>query len=127
MNKGTTVDDNIRAIQLTESCGIATKALLMVNFPGEDEDTVQDTLQMVVSTRPTKVAVSAFVPMPGSDVYSNPTKYGIDWLSGDFSDYYIFRRDIAANPCFTTEELTVDRQQKLHDVLYNGVQEMGYI
>ena len=126
MNKGTTVADNIRAIELTMECGINAKALLMVNFPGETEDTAGDTLKFVEDTTPDKVAVSAFVPMPGCDVYNNPDKYGITWLSNDYSDYYIFRRDIAANPCFTTEYLTIAKQQELHDTLYNGILGLGY-
>jgi radical SAM superfamily enzyme YgiQ (UPF0313 family) len=124
MNKKTSVKDNIKAIQLTKKHGISTKAYFVVNFPGEDETTVRETLDFAQIAKPDKFLVSAFAPLPGSPIFHNPQKYGITWMSKDWSDYYLVGKDGSFKPCFRTSELTFEKQIYLHDLLYNGLKQI---
>ncbi|MGB9596145.1 MAG: hypothetical protein ACPL7B_07665, partial [Candidatus Poribacteria bacterium] len=54
----------------------------------------------------------------------HPEKYGITWMSNNWSDYYLVGKGGSFKPCFTTSELTVDRQIYLHDLLYNGLKQI---
>lgn len=121
MNKQASLEDNKLAIKLTKAYGIKAKAYFLVNFPGEDEKTVAETIRFVEETKPDKWLLSAFAPLPGSDTFNNPRKYGIKWLSPNWQDYYIVGKHGSFRPCFKTDDLGFQRQQYLHDMLYTGL------
>ncbi len=124
MNKKASVQENIRAIKLTKKYGITAKAYFVVNFPGEDEWTVHETLKFAEIARPDKYLVSAFAPLPGSPTFHYPEKYGIQWMSKNWSDYYLVGKDGSFKPCFRTSELTFAKQLYLHDMLHKGLDEI---
>lgn len=124
MNKATTVKANKQAIRITKRHGITTKAYFIVNFPGENEGTIKETLDFASETMPDKWLLSSFAPLPGSDTFHRPEKYGINWLSRNWEDYYLVGRDGGFQPCFTTEELTKRRQKMLHYMLREGLKEI---
>lgn len=124
MNKKASPEDNIRAIQLTKKHGMIAKAYFVVNFPGEDEATVQDTIRFAEKAQPDKFLVSAFAPLPGSPIFHHPEKYGIEWMSKNWSDYYLVGKDGSFKPCFRTAELTFEKQIFLHDLLYKELKQI---
>ena len=124
MHKQTTVEKNLEAIKWTKMSGIHAKAYFMVNFPGETEETVQETLTFAEETNPDKWLLSAFAPLPGSDVFNKPGKYGITSMSSDWSDYYLVGKGGKFKPCFTTKYLTHEKQIELHSMAYNGLKEI---
>lgn len=121
MDKRTTVEANRRAVLTAKECGLRVKAYLMVNFPGETESTVQETIRFVEETKPDEWLLSSFVPLPGSDTFNHPEKYGITWMSSNWGDYYLVGRGGKSPPCFTTAELSIEKQLYLHDLLYRGL------
>lgn len=120
MNKRTTVEANKKAILLTKETGMKAKAYFIVNFPGENEMSVSEALEFAEETKPDKWLLSSFAPLPGSDTFSNPGKYGITWMSPDWEDYYLVGKDGGFRPCFETEELSIEKQIHLHDILRKG-------
>jgi hypothetical protein len=42
-------------------------------------------------------------------------------MSRNWEDYYLVGKDGRFKPCFTTEELTMERQIYLHNLLYDGL------
>ena len=124
MHKQTTVEKNAEAIQLTQKSGMEAKAYFMVNFPGETEESVQETLEFAKRARPDKWLLSAFAPLPGSHVFNHPEKFGITHMSENWGDYYLVGRDGKFHPCFTTKYLTFEKQMELHDMMYNGLKEI---
>jgi anaerobic magnesium-protoporphyrin IX monomethyl ester cyclase len=121
MNKNLTVEQAEYAIKLIKDFGIKVKVYLMVNFPGETEETVEETIKFVERTRPDSVFVSSFVPLPGSDTYANPLKYGIIWMSKNWSDYYTVGKYRSFGHCFLTKELSFPQQERLYNLLLKGV------
>jgi len=121
MNKQTSVEKNKRAIRETKRFGMKTKAYFIVNFPGETEETVEETLRFVKETRPDKWLVSSFAPLPGSDTFRNPGQYGITWMSSNWEDYRLVGKDGTFRPCFETKELSGEKQITLHHLLSCGL------
>ena len=124
MNKQTTVESNRKAIQVAKENGVRTKAYLIVNFPGEAEETVDKTLRFLEGTKPEKWLLSSFAPLPGSAAFQNPSKLGITWISPRWEDYYLVGKNGGFQPCFTTKELTFEKQVTLHRRMYHALQEI---
>ena len=74
--KGTKVDVNTRAIKNLQKYGIGAKAFLIVGLPGETAETVKETARWIEDAKPDDVAVSVFQPLPGSDIFNNPKRWG---------------------------------------------------
>ena len=126
MNKRVTKEQLEDTIRIVKTAGVQTKAYLVLNFPGESEETIQETLEFLEKTRPDKVLVSHFAPLPGSYVWNHPHEFGIDWLSSDWADYYLIGRDGQAPLVFTTKELTNAKQQEHRALFKDGLRGLGY-
>lgn len=124
MNKQTTVEANRKAILVAKENNIKTKAYFIVNFPGEDDSTVEETLEFARQVKPDKWLLSSFAPLPGSDTFENPSKYSITWMSHHWEDYYLVGRDGKFSPCFMTQELTFERQIELQEKMFRSLEEI---
>lgn len=124
MNKETTVEKNRRFIEEARNHDIRVKTYFIVNFPGETEETVEETLRFAEKTRPDKWLLSAFAPLPGSDTFIRPRRYGITWLSPHWEDYYLVGRNGHFKPCFLTNTLTFETQIRLHEKMLKGLSEI---
>ena len=65
--------------------------------------------------------ISNFAPLPGCNVYNDPKRYGITWISDKWPDFFLVGKDAGFIPCFTTKELNKEKQIYLHNKLYNGL------
>jgi radical SAM superfamily enzyme YgiQ (UPF0313 family) len=77
MAKGTTPEKNTEGIHMCMDAGMKAKAFLMVGFPGETLDTIEEMKQWVLKTKPHMASVALFQPFPGSHVWTNPEEYGV--------------------------------------------------
>lgn len=95
LNKKATVKDNIRALEMADKIGIRLRILLMIGTPGQTKKTIDINKYYVDNLPHIIVACTRFVPMPGSDIWYHPDKYGIEILSRDMKDYnfYFFGSD----------------------------------
>lgn len=124
MNKMLSPQESLNAIRMTQKYGMKAKAYFMVNYPGETEATVDETLAFAKEARPDKWLLSSFVPLPGSYTFNHPEQFGITRMSRDWSDYYLVGRGGKARSCFETRYLTTDKQEELHERMYNGLKEI---
>lgn len=132
-NKQITTLQMIAAIDDAHFAGLKTRLFFMIGLPGQDKDIADNIIQFIDETHPTAVNLSTFVPMPGSDIYHNPSKYGIEIIEQDWSKYtmskglygdemnhpFIFKHDK-----LTDEELRAARKKILeyfeqHNLIYN--------
>ncbi|MFH1358673.1 MAG: NAD-dependent epimerase/dehydratase family protein [archaeon] len=74
-------------IKMTHDAGIKVRLFFIIGLPGEKPGFADRLIQFVEKTHPHAVNVSTFVPYPGSDIYTNPKKYGIKLKTEDFSIY----------------------------------------
>ena len=66
MNKGITVEQNIKAIRLAEEIGISVKVLIIEDFPGETEEDKKLTMEFIEKSQPHEYAITKFVPLYGT-------------------------------------------------------------
>jgi anaerobic magnesium-protoporphyrin IX monomethyl ester cyclase len=69
MEKGTTVDQIVRASRLLRDAGIEVCFFLQFGYPGETREDIELTLQMVRDCRPDDIGVSVSYPLPGTTFY----------------------------------------------------------
>jgi anaerobic magnesium-protoporphyrin IX monomethyl ester cyclase len=83
MQKGYTPKDIRRTLALSEKAGIQSVAGFIMGFPGEDEESLAETLRLSQELPLTSVVFSPFVLNPGSLVGENPQDYSVrpypDW------------------------------------------------
>lgn len=88
MNKRCTVESNLTAIQNCKKYGISSLISLIVGFPGETEQTLQDTLEFMREARPDFYFLATFsvriedVPMFNP---SNQARFGLRRMDNDYS------------------------------------------
>jgi len=84
MNKRTSVQQIEDALVATMKSGLAVKAQLLFGFPGEDEKTVQETVDMFDRIDHPGRRFVVLVPLPGSQVYYQAKSQG---KIGDEAEY----------------------------------------
>ncbi len=90
MNKGETIEHYKTAIKNIKNAGIKAKVFILFGFPGENGKTVEDTKRFLEETKPDKVHMSTFIPLPGTDVWNNPEKYGVTIDKNDLENFWFY-------------------------------------
>ena len=122
LQKGTTVKQNLTAMQLTKQAGIQLKVGIIVGSPGETWDTVAETKRLLQACPPDFWNVSVFTPFPGTAVWKNPQRYGIRILTKDLSQYAMVGKDFRGNVVVETEELNKSDIEHARDELIDLLQ-----
>lgn len=117
IGKKVTAAQNEQAIRDAKAAGLKTKAYLMVGFPGETQETIEETKRFVERADPDKFTLFAFVPLPGCDVYKNPGEYGITRLDSNWDQYFNIAGQYEGGVTFETPELSKAEFTRLHDDL----------
>ena len=94
INKRTTAYQNHKALSMCKVAGIPVRCSLMFGNPGEDIDTVNETIRMVEMTQPDEWNLAILAPVPGSEFWEHPEKYGLkfdkEWVRKQ--DYLVTNR-----------------------------------
>jgi len=88
MQKGTTPEKNTAGIKMCQDAGMVAKGFLMLGFPGEDEQTIEEMKQWIIATKPSACSWCLFQPFPGSDVWNNPQNYGVTLPDNAFDRFW---------------------------------------
>jgi len=95
INKKQTVEQCEDTIAYCNEIGITTRLNLIFGLPDEPKNVVEKTIEFIEKTNPGYVSVSGLCPIPGSDMYANPDKYGIKFIDKDWDKHahLMFRYD----------------------------------
>lgn len=88
MQKGTTPEKNTEGIKMCQDAGMVAKAFLMIGFPGETLETIEEMKEWILSTRPSACSWCLFQPFPGSDVWNRPDAYGVTLPDNAFDRFW---------------------------------------
>ncbi len=69
MHKGTTVEQNAQAIKWTKDAGISVAISLIIGYPGETPEMLQQTVDFIHRTKPDYVYMCEAVPYPGTELF----------------------------------------------------------
>lgn len=75
-NKKTSVEQNTRACQLTKKAGINCFGDMILFYPGENRETLKETVRFVKKAKPTGVKFYVLTPLPKTKVYDDFKKSG---------------------------------------------------
>ena len=121
MNKSIKLDQTRTAFKTANKVGLMTIANTVIGFPGETEQTANQTIRFIKELNPDSVGFYVATPYPGTPMYEQVKQKG--WLrETDFDKYD------TANPTFETPWLSME---KLAKIRYKAYQEFylrpGYV
>jgi radical SAM superfamily enzyme YgiQ (UPF0313 family) len=71
INKKATKSENTRCIEIAKKYGIGIKALMSIGHPGESDETIQETYNWLISSKPEEFDVTIITVIPGSKYYDD--------------------------------------------------------
>jgi len=84
IRKQTTFKQNKEALLACKELGIPVRCSIMYGNPGENRDSVKNTIKLIEETQPNEWNLAILGPIPGSDIWDYPEKYGVifdkDWV-----------------------------------------------
>ncbi|MBU0457463.1 MAG: radical SAM protein [Nanoarchaeota archaeon] len=112
MNKRANLEKFKEGVRTASEGGLYTKLFLMHGFPGENEETTKETIEMLRELSPyvRRIALYRFVPLPDSPVYDRHSDFDLH-LGKDPSKYHIYHNE--QHWWGTTEDFKVVQEQFL--------------
>ena len=89
LKKGTTAEDNAKAIEIAKKIGMDVRILFMIKTPGQRKETVPLNIEWLERLPYDIIACTTFIPIPGCDIWHNPHDYGIT-INDRNLDHYNF-------------------------------------
>jgi radical SAM superfamily enzyme YgiQ (UPF0313 family) len=124
LRKGTTVKQNLRAMKMVKEF-MQLKVGVIVGSPGETWETIRETEELLKQCPPDFWNVSTFMPLPGSDVWNSPEKFGLKILTRDLNQYQMIGKDIkGGNVVVETEEMSKADIEQARDEMIDLLLEM---
>lgn len=98
-NKGFTVEQVRTAFELTHKAGIEPCCFLMVGNPGENEESIEETIDLIRAIRPATTPVMGITTiLPGTRHYEEAIRHGAIsngfWLSDNAPPLYTLEQDV---------------------------------
>jgi anaerobic magnesium-protoporphyrin IX monomethyl ester cyclase len=87
MRKGTTVEQNANAIKLAKESDILVAISVVIGYPGETPEMLQQTIHFIHETKPDYVYMCEAVPYPGTQLYDYIKELGLE-LSENWNQYH---------------------------------------
>jgi radical SAM superfamily enzyme YgiQ (UPF0313 family) len=110
INKGTTVEQNYKALELCREAGMDVKGLFMIGCFGENHETVKETIDFIRKAYITDFHITFFTPLPLTTAMRLWPKYGnFDPLKGSF---------MGSTPSFIPFDLTEEELINYRKYIY---------
>jgi anaerobic magnesium-protoporphyrin IX monomethyl ester cyclase len=110
LKKRTTVEKNLKAIELTNKAGIHSRGYFMIGCPGETVESMNKTMEFTVSSGLKDFHSTFCTPMPGSELFETTESYGTfdrDWNKLGFWE-----------PAFIPKGLTSEQLISMHKKMF---------
>jgi anaerobic magnesium-protoporphyrin IX monomethyl ester cyclase len=86
MRKGTTVELNAKAIKWAKEAGISVAVSLVIGYPTETPEMLQQTIDFLYKTKPDYVYMCEAVPYPGTELANFVKELGLE-VSSNWNQY----------------------------------------
>jgi radical SAM superfamily enzyme YgiQ (UPF0313 family) len=120
MKKGTTVEQNEKAIKLAKEAGLIVVISAIVGYPGETEETLKQTINFIKKTEPDDAFLCIATPYPGTELYNlvkeNDWKMLPDWSLYD-----------TTTPVFENPSISKGKIMEMREKFYNEFYSPIYI
>lgn len=116
IGKGTTVEQNERAIRMAREVGLFVSISVIIGHPGETIETMNQTVEFIKKTRPDDVYICVATPYPGTQLYEQIKNLG--WEICENWDKFDTTNLVFNHPLITADTLREFRQ-KFYDDFYS--------
>jgi len=123
MNTSKNVQKMTDGVIAAKRHGIEVRAGLIVGYPGETWDTVKESVENLKKMPFDSYNLFNFVPLPGTEPYHKPKKYGITWISDNWKDFYILYGENEGSYSFEHESLN---RKMLADMRQYMIEELDH-
>jgi anaerobic magnesium-protoporphyrin IX monomethyl ester cyclase len=120
VHKGTTVEQNERAIRLAKDAGLFVSVSVMIGYPGETKEMLKQTIDLVKKTEPDDVYICVATPYPGTELRRVVEQMGWE-MSNDWGQYDTI------TPVFANPNLSAEEVRKLRTSFYNSFYSPKYV
>lgn len=79
LKKGTTVEQNVRAVRWAQDAGLEVRGDFIVGTPAETEESLWRTVQFAVDMKLDYAHFNKFVPLPGTELYHSLVAQGYEF------------------------------------------------
>jgi anaerobic magnesium-protoporphyrin IX monomethyl ester cyclase len=87
LNKRITAKDNVRTLKVAHDCGLRSRMLFMVRTPGQTSRTMPLNIDYLERIPYFAINCFYFIPIPGSAIWYNQDKYGIEIFDKNIEHY----------------------------------------
>jgi len=120
VNKGTTVEQNTAAIKLAKKAGLFVAVSVMVGYPGETRDMLEQTIDLLRKAEPDDAYICVATPYPGTELRNLIEDMGWN-ISNDWKRY-----DTTA-PVFDNPNLSTEDVKKIRSSFYDSFYSPKYV
>ena len=109
--KNQTTEKIQEAVNILTQEGVKSKGFFIIGLPGETETTARQTLDFAKTLKAYGMKTQDFyplVPFPGTEIWTNPYKFGINIIDFDYTNYLQANRTEPKIVC-ETKDLSADR------------------
>jgi len=124
MNKPQTKEIVRTAINNVKSTKqIRIRASLMVGFPGETWETLDESINFLLDLDFDEFTLYTFTPFPGTDPFTNPSKYGITKIDDRYDRFFLLKGNAESSYSFETKTLNPQILKEMRGVILQRLNE----
>ena len=120
VHKGTTVEQNEKAIRLAKDAGLFVAISVIIGYPGETKEMLQETIDLIRKAEPDDVYMCVATPYPGTELRRVVEERGWE-MSNDWGQYDTI------TPVFANPNLSAEEVRKLRTSFYNSFYSPKYV
>lgn len=124
MRKGQTVKQAKEGIKNAKDAGLIVRIYLIVGFPGETWDTVQETIDFVRDTKPDEFVIYPLIPYPGTPLFHHPEAYGLYNIDKDFTRYFQIYGDKQSHFVYDLKDYNRDELEAMKKDITDELEDM---
>lgn len=116
IGKGTTVEQNERAIKIAKEVGLFVSISVIIGYPGETAETLKQTMEFINRTKPDDVYICIATPYPGTELYERIKNLG--WKISSNWDKFDTTNLVYEHPLLSADALNEFRR-RFYDTYYS--------
>ncbi|HER54323.1 MAG TPA: radical SAM protein, partial [Candidatus Bathyarchaeota archaeon] len=120
VHKGTSVEQNKRAIKLAKEAGLFVAVSVMVGYPGETREMLEQTIDLLRQAEPDDAYICVATPYPGTELRNIIEEKGW-YISNDWKKYD------TTIPVFENPNLSEAGVNKIRSKFYDGFYSPKYV
>lgn len=121
MNKGITVNQIKEGLKLVKKHGFKCRVYLIVGYPGETEETIDETIDLIKEVKPDDISIYPLIPYPGTPLFHYPERFNITYINKDFSNYYQIFGEKDSGYVFETKDMDIAQLKRFRQRLVDGL------